>query len=95
MPLVTPQEKKSVALLFSVPTTSGKIYKHFVHATPNAVATVIAANYFDNLQCAVNDTIDCMCVHDGVGDRVTVKVLTVGPNFTAITTAINTDASGV
>ncbi len=85
--------KKSLALVASVPTISNKIWKSFSYASPDAAAIVSGAGYFpDTAPMAINDVIDCMCVHDGVGDRVSVKVTGASGGF--FTTAVNVDAVG-
>lgn len=94
---LTLPQRKSIALVKSVPTETGsRIVRWFAHATTAAAATVQVANYFDGCPLRVNDVIDCMCVADGVGDRVSLKVIAVGDPklFTGITTAVNTDAAG-
>lgn len=94
---LTLPQRKSIALVASVPTeTASKVVRWWVHATTAAAATVLTANYFDGNPLRVNDVIDVMAVADGVGDRLSVKVLAVTDtvNFTGITVAVNTDASG-
>jgi hypothetical protein len=87
---------RSLVLEHSVPhTTDVAPVNWYKYATADAVATVIADGYFNNARdkLRVNDVIDAMCVANGVGDRVSLKVLTV-PASGNVTTAVNTDASG-
>ncbi len=85
--------KKSLALMASVPTVSNKVWKLFAYATPDAAATVLAANYFpDTAPLSLNDTIECMTTHDAAGDRLSLKVGAASGGF--FTVAVNTDASG-
>jgi len=86
----------SLLLQASVPHTADVVPVNFyVYATPDAVATVIAAGYFNNARSKlqVNDVIEALCVATGVADRITMIVLTV-PTSGNVTVAINTDASG-
>ncbi len=87
---------QSLVLDTSVPHTSDVAPVSFLkYATPDAVATVIAAGYFNNARAklAVNDQIDAVCVATGVADRISMSVTAV-PASGNITVAINTDASG-
>ena len=88
---------RSLALYNSTPYgTAGKTINWYNYGTPDAVATVIAAGYFGTgatSKLKVNDVIDCLCVADGVADRVSLIVLTV-PAAANITVAVNTDATG-
>ncbi|RUT81931.1 MULTISPECIES: hypothetical protein [unclassified Mesorhizobium] len=89
---------RSLALYNSTPYgTAGQTINWYNYATADAVATVIAAGYFGTgvtnaKKLDVNDVIDCLCVADGVADRVALVVLTVPAGN--ITVAVNTDASG-
>lgn len=86
---------RSLALAGSVPSGNTRGYTGWHrYSTPDAVATVIAAGYFNNARAklAVNDVIDCMCVNAGVGDRVSVNVTAV-PASGDVTVAVNTDAT--
>lgn len=86
---------RSLALLASVPVAEARSWKIYTYATDDAAATVLAAGYFNaaRAKLAVNDRIDVCAVHNGVGDLLTLKVLTV-PASTDVTVAVNTDASG-
>jgi hypothetical protein len=68
----------------------------FFHATDDAAATVTAAGYYDLERdtLKVNDLIFVMAVHNGVGDWLVLKVLTVPAAPGNITTAINNSAVG-
>lgn len=90
-------ELRSLCLVNSVPYgTAGKRVDFMHYATPDAVATVIAAGYFNNARAKlqVNTVIEALCVADGVGDRVSLIVTAVPVAPGNITTAVNTDASG-
>lgn len=89
-------EPRSLCLVNSTPYgTAGKRVDWMHYATPDAVATVIAAGYFNNARAKlqVNTVIECLCVADGVGDRVSV-IATAVPASGNVTVAVNTDASG-
>ncbi|MCZ8545072.1 hypothetical protein OOJ09_12835 [Mesorhizobium qingshengii] len=89
-------EARSLCLVNSVPYgTGGRAVDFFHYATADAVATVIAAGYFNNARdkLAINDVIEALCVADGTGDRVSL-IVTAAPATGNVTTAINTDASG-
>ncbi|MER9622676.1 hypothetical protein NKI98_14755 [Mesorhizobium sp. M0222] len=90
-------EPRSLSLVNSVPYgTAGNRVDFFHHATPDAVATVIAAGYFNasRTKLRVNSVIESLCVADGVGDRISM-IVTAAPQVTGnVTVAINTDASG-
>lgn len=90
-------KRKSIAMVASVPTESGsRVVRWFVHATSQAAAVVLTANYFDGNRLNVNDVIDVMSVSDGVGDRLSVKVTAVADasEYTGITVVVNADAAG-
>jgi hypothetical protein len=94
---LTLPQRKSIALIASVPTETGsRVVKWYVHATTLAAATLLVANYFDGNQLNVNDVIFVMCAADGVGDALTLKISAVTDtvNFTGITAVVNTDAVG-
>jgi hypothetical protein len=90
--------KRSVVQMHSIPyaadTPPLNIYGY---ATPDAVATVIAAGYFnglrDDARIRVNDVIECFCVMGGVSDYVRV-IITAVPATGNVTVAVNTGASG-
>lgn len=67
------------------------------YATTDAVATVIAAGYFNGLRddgtIRVNDVVECNCVMGGVADYVRL-IFTAVPATGNVTTAVNTGASG-
>ncbi|TIL53777.1 hypothetical protein [Mesorhizobium sp.] len=90
-------EPRSLSLVNSVPYgTAGNRVDFMHYATPDAVATVIAAGYFNasRTKLRVNTVIEAMCVADGVGDRVSL-IVTAAPQVTGnVTVAVNTDASG-
>lgn len=89
-------EPKSLSLYNSVPFGSaGKRVDFMNYATPDAVATVIAAGYFNNARAKlqVNTVIDAMCLADAVGDRVSL-IVTAVPASGNVTVAVNTDATG-
>jgi hypothetical protein len=86
---------RSLALYASVPHSTTGRTDFFKYATPDAVATVIAAGYFNDARTKlkVNDVIDAVCVVGGVGDRVSLLV-TAAPQVTGnVTVAVNTDAT--
>lgn len=87
---------RSFCMSGSVPYANalGRI-AHYRYATPDAVATVIAAGYFNGARekLAVGDTIDATCVLGGTPDRVSVLVTAV-PATADVTVAVNTDATG-
>lgn len=88
---------QSLVLQASVPHTPDVVPVNFYcYATPDAVATVIAAGYFNNARSKlnVNDVIDALCVATGTGDRVSV-IVTAVPASGNVTVAVNTDATGV
>ncbi|ESY10481.1 MULTISPECIES: hypothetical protein [unclassified Mesorhizobium] len=93
---------RSLALYNSTPYGSaGKSTNWYNYTTADAVATVIAAGYFGtgvsgvvgSNKLNVNDVIDCLCVADGVADRVAL-IVTAVPAGGNITVAVNTDAAG-
>ncbi|RWN78073.1 MAG: hypothetical protein EOS02_09950 [Mesorhizobium sp.] len=87
---------RSLALANSTPYgTAGKTVNWYSYATADAVATVIAAGYFNDARAKlkVNDVIEALCVADGVGDRVSL-IVTAAPASGNVTVAVNTDASG-
>lgn len=89
-------EPRSLCLFNSTPYGSaGKRVDWMAYATPDAVATVVAAGYFNNARAKlrVNTVIEALCVADGVGDRVSLTVTAV-PAAGNVTVAVNTDASG-
>lgn len=77
---------------YAVDTPPCNFYKY---ATTDAVATVIAAGYFNQTfqTLRVNDVIDAMCVMGGTADRVGL-IVTAVPAGGNVTVAVNTDASG-
>ncbi len=89
---------RSLALHNSTPFgTAGKAVNWYNYASADAVATVIAAGYFNaarDPKLKVNDVVECMCLADGVGDRVSV-IVTASPAAGDVTVAVNTDASGL
>lgn len=87
---------RSLALANSTPYgTAGKTVNWYNYGTADAVATVIAAGYFNGARdkLKVNDSIDAMCLADGVGDRVSL-IVTAVPAAGNVTVAVNTDAGG-
>ncbi|GAA2871918.1 hypothetical protein GGQ99_000965 [Aminobacter niigataensis] len=89
-------EPRSLSLFNSVPFgTAGKSVDFMSYATGDAVATVIAAGYFNGARAKlkVNTIIDAVCLADGVGDRVSL-IVTAVPASGNVTVAVNTDASG-
>lgn len=90
--------KRSVVLANSVPYAADTppcfIYDY---ATTDAVATVVAAGYFNGLRddgkIKVNDYINCYCVMGGAGDKVEL-VFTAVPATGNVTVAVNGEASG-
>lgn len=87
---------RSLVLECSVPHTSDVApVNWYKYATADAVATVIAAGYFNNARdkLKVNDVIDALCVATGTADRVAV-IVTAVPASGNVTVAVNTDASG-
>lgn len=87
---------RSLTRTATVPVASGRNFNSYAYATDDAVATVIAAGYFNAARSTlkVNDQIDSVCVHNGTGDRVSVLVTAVPADPGNITVAVNTDASG-
>lgn len=89
---------RSLCMDFSVPyaTNTRGFTGWFGYATDDAVATVIAAGYFNAARdkLAVGDYIDAICVISGTPDRVGLLVTAVPVAPGNITVAINTDASG-
>ncbi|MER2536046.1 MAG: hypothetical protein ABTQ31_12870 [Rhizobiaceae bacterium] len=86
----------SLALYNSCPYgTAGKTINFYGYATADDAATVLTAGYFNEARAKlkVNDSIDAMCVADGTGDRLGLKVTAV-PASGNVTVAVNTDASG-
>ena len=79
---------------FQVDTRPQYIYDY---ATPDAVATVIAAGYFNTMRddgrIAINDIINATCVMGGVADFVRL-IVTAVPATGNVTVAVNTGASG-
>ena len=66
------------------------------YATPDTVATVTAAGYFNNLASRINigDMIDAICVAGTAGaDRI--SVLCTANTGSVVTIAVNTDASAL
>ncbi|MDG4894622.1 hypothetical protein P9272_13675 [Mesorhizobium sp. WSM4976] len=89
-------EPRSLSLYNSVPYgAGGKRVDFFNYATPDAVATVTTAGYFNNARSKllVNSVIEAVCVADGVGDRVSL-IVTASPPTGNVTVAVNTDAAG-
>jgi hypothetical protein len=87
---------RSLVLLGSSPHTQDvAAHKLFLYATADAASVVLTDGYFNDArgQLSVNDTIMCMAVVGGVGDRLDLKVLTV-PASGNVTTAANASASG-
>ena len=90
--------KRSFVQMHSIPyaadTPPVNIYGY---ATPDAVATVVAAGYFNGLRddgrLRVNDVVECYCVQGGVSDVVRL-IFTAVPSTGNVTTAVNTGASG-
>jgi hypothetical protein len=90
--------KRSFALAHSIPWAADtQPYKVFEYATADAVATVIAAGYFNGMRddgkINVNDVVNCQCVMGGVADFVRV-IVTAVPASGNVTVAVNTGASG-
>lgn len=89
-------EKRSLCMAGSVPYANslGRI-AWYRYVSADAVATVIAAGYFNTVRdkLAVGDTIDATCVLGGTADRVSVLV-TAAPASGNVTVAVNTDATG-
>lgn len=87
---------RSLVLEASVPYASDTpALNWYKYATTDAVATVIAAGYFNNARdkLRVGDVIDAVCAIGGATDRIAMLVATV-PVSGNVTVAINTDASG-
>ena len=90
--------KRAVVQAHSIPwandTPPLNVYEY---ATGDAVATVIAAGYFnilrDDGRIRVNDIINAQCVMGGVADFVRL-IITAVPTSGNVTTAVNTGASG-
>jgi hypothetical protein len=90
--------KRAVVQAHSIPyandTPPCNIYEY---ATPDAVATVIAAGYFNGLRddgrIRVNDIIGSQCAMGGVADYVRL-IFTAVPATGNVTVAVNTGASG-
>lgn len=87
---------RSLTRVVTVPVASGRNWNKYAYATDDAAATVIAAGYFNGARSTlkVNDSIEVLAVHNGVGDRISLTVLTVPADPSNITTAVNADASG-
>jgi hypothetical protein len=91
--------KRSVVQAHSIPWGSDlsplNVYEY---ATADAVATVIAAGYFnvlrDDGRIRVNDIVNANCVMGGAADFVRL-IFTAVPATGNVTVAINTGASGV
>jgi hypothetical protein len=90
--------KRSIVQAHSVPWAPDlppcNIYEY---ATADAVATVIAAGYFNGLRddqrIRVNDVINSQCVMGGVADFVRL-IITAVPATGNVTVAVNTGAAG-
>lgn len=93
-----PLNKRAVIQAHSIPWAVDlppcNVYEY---ATGDAVATVIAAGYFnvlrDDGRIRVNDIVNAQCVMGGVADFVRL-IFTAVPATGNVTTAINTGASG-
>lgn len=90
--------KRAVVQAHSVPWQADAFPMNiYEYATADAVATVIAAGYFnilrDDGRIRVNDIIGCQCVMGGVADYVRL-IFTAVPASGNVTTAVNTGASG-
>lgn len=94
-------EPRSLALFNSCPYGPGgavpaKNINFYNYATADAAATVTTAGYFnaarDKLE--LNDLIGAMCVADGTGDFVTLRVTAVPAAPGNVTVAADTGAVG-
>lgn len=89
---------RSVVLAHSIPYAADTPPCNvFEYATTDAVATVVAAGYFNGLRdvgkIRVNDYINCYCVMGGTGDKVEL-VFTAVPSTGSVTVAVNGEAAG-
>jgi hypothetical protein len=90
--------KRSLVLAHSVPYAADTApCNTYEYATTDAVATVIAAGYFntarDDKKINVNDIINAQCVMGGTADFVRL-IVTAVPASGNVTVAVNTGASG-
>lgn len=90
---------RNLVTMVTIPwQVNGPFFTKYGYATPDAVATVIAAGYFNAARDAgrlqVNDIIDAQCVMGGVADFVRL-IVTAVPATGNVTVAVNTGASGL
>lgn len=85
---------RSLATFASVPVGSNRSCIFYKYATNDAVATVIAAGYFNDARekLKVNDVIEAVCAHNSTGDRVVMRVTAV-PASGDVTVAIDAAAA--
>lgn len=88
---------RSLVLRSSAPygSSSGKV-NFYVYSSADAAATLLAAGYFNDARTklAVNDVITAMCVASGVGDLVTIRVVSVPASGNVLVDLVSGDEVG-
>lgn len=86
-------DPKSLARVYQVPVAAGDMCSKYVYATPDAAATVEAANYFTDKRLKKGDVIEAMMARAGTPVTKTYILTAVNANGQA-TAALQSTSAG-